>query len=254
MPRIAGRTERGPTPARTSIRSGPAAGSGQDYASEVQSCSYSWPRRESAAQLYSRGPSMRHVARMSAPKIKSEHQIPPGSAHGDTRYRFFSRNTESAPRLRLVAQDYKGGERDRYLDQDRADRQEPNFVTRLFIHVTPNAQRRESIRADWQKPSKPAGSRLVVFVRETVPGAAARRFRDICSNYECSQSLRNLSCCRRSQARYTDGCWRIYRPPSGGRSHGRGVARSPGFSEMLLTLIISTLAVVCDHLLMRDVR
>ena len=144
-----------------------------------------------------------------------------------------------------MAQNHKGGERNEgQLGEDRADREQPDFSFTLRVHVSPNAQRRESIRADWQKPSKPAGSRRVVFVRETVPGAAARRFRDICSNYECSQSLRNLSCCRRSQARYTDGCWRIYRPPSGGRSHGRGVARSPGFSEMLLTLIILTLGVV----------
>jgi hypothetical protein len=38
---------------------------------------------------------------------------------------------------RLVAQDSKGGERDGYLDDDRAERQEPNFALRLPIHVFP---------------------------------------------------------------------------------------------------------------------
>ena len=37
----------------------------------------------------------------------------------------------------LVAQDSKGGESDRDLDQDRADRQNPDFVPRLFIHERP---------------------------------------------------------------------------------------------------------------------
>ena len=38
---------------------------------------------------------------------------------------------------RLVAQDGKGGERDGNLDDDRADRQEPDFALGLPIHVFP---------------------------------------------------------------------------------------------------------------------
>ncbi len=38
---------------------------------------------------------------------------------------------------RLVAQDGKGGERDGNLDDDRADRQEPDFALGLPIHIFP---------------------------------------------------------------------------------------------------------------------
>src|SRR5258705_8798892 len=38
---------------------------------------------------------------------------------------------------RLVAQDSKGGERDGNLDDDRADRQEPDFALGLPIHIFP---------------------------------------------------------------------------------------------------------------------
>jgi hypothetical protein len=38
---------------------------------------------------------------------------------------------------RLVAQDSKGGERDGNLDDDGAERQEPDFALRLPIHVFP---------------------------------------------------------------------------------------------------------------------
>src|ERR1700736_2989678 len=38
---------------------------------------------------------------------------------------------------RLVAQDSKGGERDGNLDDDRADRQEPDFALGLPIHASP---------------------------------------------------------------------------------------------------------------------
>src|SRR5258708_19703511 len=41
---------------------------------------------------------------------------------------------------RLVAQDGKGGERDGNLDDDRADRQEPDFALGLCVHRLPNAR------------------------------------------------------------------------------------------------------------------
>src|ERR1700704_1579856 len=52
---------------------------------------------------------------------------------------------------RLVAQDGKGGERDGNLDDDRADRQEPDFALGLCVHRLPNAQGHGSIPTYWRK-------------------------------------------------------------------------------------------------------
>jgi hypothetical protein len=46
-----------------------------------------------------------------------------------------------------VGQDRKGGDRDGHLDDDRADRQEPNFALGLRVHGLPNAEVQGSIRA-----------------------------------------------------------------------------------------------------------
>jgi hypothetical protein len=42
-----------------------------------------------------------------------------------------------------VGQDRKGGDRDGHLDDDRADRQEPNFALGLRVHELPNAEPRD---------------------------------------------------------------------------------------------------------------
>src|SRR4051794_1115239 len=47
----------------------------------------------------------------------------------------------------LVGQDPKCGDRDGHLDDDRADRQEPNFALCLGVHGLPNAEVQGSIRA-----------------------------------------------------------------------------------------------------------
>ena len=59
--------------------------------------------------------------------------------------------------IRLVAQDSKGGERDGNLDDDRADRQEPDFALSLFVHGLPNAQGHGSIPCPCRKCNR-AGS------------------------------------------------------------------------------------------------
>jgi hypothetical protein len=48
-----------------------------------------------------------------------------------------NKNLSGPVRERLVAQDHKGGDRDGHLDDDRADRQEPDFALGLPIHVFP---------------------------------------------------------------------------------------------------------------------
>jgi hypothetical protein len=53
----------------------------------------------------------------------------------------------AVPCERLVGQDRKGGDRDGHLDDDRADRQEPNFALGLRVHGLPNAEGQGSIRA-----------------------------------------------------------------------------------------------------------
>ena len=57
----------------------------------------------------------------------------------------------AVPCERLVAQDSKGGERDGNLDDDRADRQEPDFALSLFVHGLPNTQGHGSIPTYWEK-------------------------------------------------------------------------------------------------------
>jgi len=58
-----------------------------------------------------------------------------------------------------VAQDGKGGERDGNLDDDRADRQEPDFALGLCVHRLPNAQGHGSIPTYWGKtPVSPGRS------------------------------------------------------------------------------------------------
>ena len=52
---------------------------------------------------------------------------------------------------RLVAQDGKGGERDGNLDDDRADRQEPDLALGLCVHRLPNSQGHGSIPTYWGK-------------------------------------------------------------------------------------------------------
>ena len=53
----------------------------------------------------------------------------------------------AVPCEHLVGQDRKGGDRDGHLDDDRADRQEPNFALGLRVHGLPNAEVQGSIRA-----------------------------------------------------------------------------------------------------------
>ncbi len=87
-----------------------------------------------------------------------------------------------------MAQDGKGGERDGNLDDDRADRQEPDFALGLCVHRLPNAQG-HGIDPDLLGKNASIAGPLVF--QALPPGQHGR----VCKNLDlCTNPLTHIKC------------------------------------------------------------